>query len=62
MFFNQQSVIAGNRGRGLDKESFDLDVVMGLSTNDMNNDLFNAFSEDVPQSGGARVDINPITD
>ena len=41
------AVVVGSRCRGLEKDSSDLDVVVELSTNEREDDLFNAFNEDV---------------
>ena len=40
------AVVVGSRCRGLEKDSSDLDVVVELSTNEREDDLFNAFNED----------------
>ena len=55
------AVVVGSRCRGLEKDSFDLDVVVELSTNEREDDLFNAFNEDGLHIGEVKVDINPIT-
>ena len=55
------AVVVGSRCRGLEKDSSDLDVVVELSTNEREDDLFNAFNEDGLHIGEVRVDINPIT-
>lgn len=55
------AVVVGSRCRGLEKDSSDLDVVMELSTNEREDDLFNAFNEDGLHIGEVKVDINPIT-
>ena len=55
------AVVVGSRCRGLEKDSSDLDVVVELSTNEREDDLFNAFNEDGLHIGDVRVDINPIT-
>ena len=55
------AVVVGSRCRGLEKDSSDLDVVVELSTNEREDDLFNAFNEDWLHIGDVRVDINPIT-
>ena len=55
------AVVVGSRCRGLEKDSSDLDVVVELSTNEREDDLFNVFNEDGLHSGEVKVDINPIT-
>lgn len=55
------AVVVGSRCRGLEKDSSDLDVVVELSTNEREDDLFNAFNEDGLHIGDVRVDINLIT-
>ena len=55
------AVVVGSRCRGLEKDSSDLDVVVELSTNEREDDLFNAFNEDGLHIGDVSVDINPIT-
>lgn len=55
------AVVVGSRCRGLEKESSDLDVVVELSTNEREDDLFNTFNEDGLHIGEVKVDINPIT-
>ena len=55
------AVVVGSRCRGLEKDSSDLDVVVELSTNEREDDLFNAFNEDGLHISDVRVDINPIT-
>ena len=55
------TVVVGSRCRGLEKDSSDLDVVVELSTNEREDDLFNAFNEDGLHIGEVKVDINPIT-
>lgn len=55
------AVVVGSRCRGLEKDNSDLDVVVELSTNEREDDLFNAFNEDGLHIGEVRVDINPIT-
>ena len=53
--------VVGSRCRGLEREESDLDVVVELSTNEREDDLFNAFNEDGLHIGAVKVDINPIT-
>ena len=54
--------VVGSRCRGLERESSDLDVAVELSTNEREDDLFNAFNNcDGISIGGIKVDINPIT-
>jgi len=54
--------VTGSRCRGLEREGSDLDVVVELSTNEREDDLFNAFNnDDGIHIGGIKVDINPIT-
>ena len=53
--------VTGSRCRGLEHESSDLDVVVELSTEEREDDLFNAFNEDGLHIGEVKVDINPIT-
>ena len=54
--------VVGSRCRGLEREGSDLDVVVELSTNEREDDLFNAFNnDDGIYIGGIKVDINPIT-
>ena len=55
------AVIIGSRCRGLERDSSDLDVVVEFSTNEREDDLFNAFNEDGLHIGTVKVDINPIT-
>ena len=55
------AVVVGSRCRGLEKDSSNLDVVVELSTNEREDDLFNAFNEDGLHIGEVKVDINPIT-
>ena len=55
------AVVVGSRCRGLEKDSSALDVVVELSTNEREDDLFNAFNEDGLHIGEVKVDINPIT-
>ena len=55
------AVVVGSRCRGLEKDSSDLDVIVELSTNEREDDLFNAFNEDGLHIGEVKVDINPIT-
>ena len=55
------AVVVGSRCRGLEKDSSDLDVVVELSTNEREDDLFNVFNEDGLHIGEVKVDINPIT-
>ena len=45
----------------MEKDSSDLDVVVELSTNEREDNLFNAFNEDGLHIGEVKVDINPIT-
>ncbi len=56
------AVVTGSRCRGLEKEGSDIDVVVELSTNEREDDLFNAFNEDGLRIGDVKVDINPITE
>ncbi|NBI93117.1 DUF4316 domain-containing protein [Lachnospiraceae bacterium] len=54
--------VVGSRSRGLELEGSDLDVVVEFSTNEREDDLFNAFNnDDGIYIGGIKVDINPIT-
>ena len=54
--------VSGSRCRGLEREGSDLDVVVELSTNEREDDLFNAFNnDDGIYIGDIKVDINPIT-
>ncbi len=54
--------VVGSRCRGLEREGSDLDVAVELSTNEREDDLFNAFNnDDGIHIGGIKVDINPIT-
>ena len=55
------AVIIGSRCRGLERDSSDLDVVVEFSTNEREDDLYNAFNEDGLHIGDVKVDINPIT-
>jgi predicted nucleotidyltransferase len=55
------AAVVGSRCRGLEKEGSDLDVVVELSANEREDDLFNALNEDGLHIGGVKVDINPIT-
>lgn len=61
MFPELNSIVIGSRCRGLERDSSDLDVVVELSTNERENDLFNVFNEDGLHIGDVKVDINPIT-
>lgn len=54
-------VISGSRCRGLEGKASDLDVVMELSGNEREDDLFNLLHEDNFKLGEVPVDINPIT-
>lgn len=54
-------VISGSRCRGLEGKSSDLDVVVELSGDEREDDLFNLLHEDNFIIGGVLVDINPIT-
>lgn len=54
-------VISGSRCRGLEGKSSDLDVVVELSGDEREDDLFNLLYEDSFKIGGVPVDINPIT-
>lgn len=54
-------VISGSRCRGLEGKSSDLDVVVELSGDEREDDLFNLLHEDNLKIGGVPVDINPIT-
>lgn len=54
------AVIIGSRCRGLERDSSDLDVVVEFSTNEREDDLYNAFNEDGLHIGDVKVDINPI--
>ena len=54
--------ISGSRCRGLERNGSDLDVIVELSTNEREDDLFNAFNnDDGMYIGDVKVDINPIT-
>lgn len=53
--------VTGSRCRGLEHDGSDLDVVVELSTEEREDDLFNAFNEDGLHIGEVKVDINPIT-
>ena len=55
-------VISGSRCRGLEGKNSDLDVVVQLSGNEREDDLFNLLHEDKFRIGGVLVDINPITE
>ena len=52
----------GSRCRGLEGKNSDLDVVVQLSGNEREDDLFNLLHEDKFRIGGVLVDINPITE
>ena len=54
-------VISGSRCRGLEGKNSDLDVVVELSGDEREDDLFNLLHEDKIKIGGVPVDINPIT-
>ena len=54
-------VISGSRCRGLEGKSSDLDVVVELSGDEREDDLFNLLHEEKYSIGGVKVDINPIT-
>ncbi len=54
--------VSGSRCMGLERNGSDLDVVVELSTNEREDDLFNAFNnDDGMYIGDVKVDINPIT-
>ena len=53
--------VVGSRCRGLEREDSDLDVVVELSTEEREDDLFHIFNEDGLHIGSVKVDINPIT-
>ena len=54
--------VSGSRCRGLERNGSDLDVVVEFSTNEREDDLFNAFNnDDGMYIGDVKVDINPIT-
>lgn len=53
--------VTGSRCRGLEKNGSDLDVVVELSTDEREDDLFALFNEDGLHIGEVTVDINPIT-
>ena len=55
-------VVSGSRCRGLEGKDSDLDVVVQLSGNEREADLFNLFHEDKFIICGILVDINPITE
>ena len=55
-------IISGSRCRGLEGKNSDLDVVVQLSGNEREDDLFNLLHEDKFRIGGVLVDINPITE
>lgn len=57
----QGVTISGSRCRGLEGSHSDLDVVVELSGNEREDDLFNLLHEDDFSIGGVKVDINPIT-
>lgn len=57
----QGVAISGSRCRGLEGSHSDLDVVVELSSNEREDDLFNLLHEDDFFIGGVKVDINPIT-
>lgn len=54
-------VISGSRCRGLEGKNSDLDVVVELSGDEREDDLFNLLHENKIKIGGVPVDINPIT-
>lgn len=54
-------VISGSRCRGLEEKNSDLDIVVELSGNEREDDLFHLLHEDKFCIGGVTVDINPIT-
>lgn len=56
----QGVAILGSRCRGLEGKHSDLDVVVELSGNEREDDLFNLLHEDDFSIGGVKVDINPI--
>lgn len=53
--------IIGTRCRGLEKENSDLDIVVELSSDHREDDLFCIFNEDKLYIKNIEVDINPIT-
>ena len=57
----QGVAISGSRCRGLEGSHSDLDVVVELSGNKREDDLFNLLHEDDFFIGGVKVDINSIT-
>ena len=57
----QGVAISGSRCRGLEGSHSDLDVVVELSGNEREDDLFNLLHEDDFSIGRVKVDINPIT-
>lgn len=44
----------------MEREGSDLDVVVELSTNEREDDLFNTFNEDGLHIGGIKVDITRL--
>ena len=56
----QGVAISGSRCRGLEGSHSDLDVVVELSGNEREDDLFNLLHEDDFSIGRVKVDINPI--
>ena len=57
----QGVAISGSRCRGLEEGYSDLDVVVELSGNEREDDLFNLLHEGDFSIGGVKVDINPIS-
>ena len=45
----------------MERDSSDIHVVVEFSTNEREDDLYNAFNEDGLHIGDVKVDINPIT-
>ena len=57
----RDAVVTGSRCRGIERGESDLDVVVELSTNEREDDLFGVLNEDRLYIGEVAVDINPIT-
>ena len=53
-------LLYGSRGRGTEKQTSDLDVLVEYEGTSREDDLFNLFHEDDFCIGGCKVDINPI--
>ena len=53
-------VLTGSRCRGLECDTYDLDIVVAYPGSVREDRAFNIFHEDIMKIGGVVVDINPI--